>query len=275
MRDALRLRLGIAMPCVTDLADHGKCSCCGQVLNGAGDATNHMITCTVAGGRRRAWSTRSSALQKVTGKMLNECGFVTRMEIKVNPDVNNRRSDIVVENFPATNAQRRTADLHLDNAVTHAAGTTGIQEGANKTRGRRAKNRAKEKHNKYDSQIPQGCTFKAAVVETFGHIDHEFKGVLRTAAESHANQSASDLGLSDNARALLVSNTMQRIYSRISVEMQKSLVHQVRTSATSVRDQRNINAGISRRDAIIQRRYTLAEANLISHRTQRTSSLGD
>ena len=144
-----------------------------------------------------------------------------------------------------------------------------------KTRGRRAKNRAKEKHNKYDSQIPQGCTFKAAVVETFGHIDHEFKGVLRTAAESHANQSASDLGLSDNARALLVSNTMQRIYSRISVEMQKSLVRQVRTSATSVRDQRNINAGISRRDAIIQRRYTLAEANLISHRTQRTSSLGD
>ena len=222
--------------------------------------------------------------------MLNECGFVTRMEIKVNPDTSNKRSDIVVENFPATNTRRSApgtapattapaqvvrrgrTDLHLDNAVTHAAGATGIREGANKTRGRRAKNRAKEKHNKYDNQIPQGCTFKAAVVETFGHIDHEFKGVLRTAAESHANQSASDLGLSDNARALLISNTMQRIYSHISIAVQKSLVRQVRTSATSVRDQRSINAGISRRDAIIQKRYTFAEANLISHRTQRTSS---
>ena len=68
---------------------------------------------------------------------------------------------------------------------------------------------------------------------------------------------------------------MQRIYSHISIEMQKSLVRQVRTSATSVRDQRNINAGISRRDAIIQKRYTLVEPNLISNRTQRTSSLGD
>ena len=68
---------------------------------------------------------------------------------------------------------------------------------------------------------------------------------------------------------------MQRIYSHISIAVQKSLVRQVRTSATSVRDQRSINAGISRRDAIIQKRYTLAEANLISHRTQRLSSLGD
>ena len=201
------------------------------------------------------------------------------MEEKVDPTTDEKRSDIVVRNWPATRRNRPSAalappsaaaqvpppshtELHLDNAVTHAAGATGITEGAHKHRGRRAKRRAAEKHTKYDKSITAGNIFKAAIVETYGHIDHEFKSVLRTAAESHANKSVSDLGLSDNARAMLISQTMQDAYSNISVTIQTSFVRQIRRSADNIRSAFATRAGLTRVDAITQRRWDANRAHV-------------
>ena len=214
------------------------------------------------------------------------------MEEKVDPTTDEKRSDIVVRNWPATRRNRSSAalappsaaaqvtapshtELHLDNAVTHAAGATGITEGAHKHRGRRAKRRAAEKHTKYDKSITAGNIFKAAIVETYGHIDHEFKSVLRTAAESHANKSVSDLGLSDNARAMLISQTMQDAYSNISVTIQTSFVRQIRHSANNIRSAFATRAGLTRIDAITQSRYNPTRAHITINSPPRSPSVSD
>ena len=290
MSDAIRLRLGVELQPAEELARLPTCPCCGD--SNIGSMTNHLATCKVAGPSRGGWTSRSRALQDITGKVLNQCGFVTEMEEKVDPTTDEKRSDIVVRNWPATRRNRSSAalappsaaaqvaapsytDLHLDNAVTHAAGATGITEGAHKHRGRRAKRRATEKHSKYDKSIPAGSIFKAAIVETYGHIDHEFKSVLRTAAESHANKSVSDLGLSDNARAMLISQKMQDAYTMISVTMQASFVRQIRRSAANIRSAFATRAGLTRIDAITQNRTNATRAHIITYSPPGSPSLSD
>ena len=99
--------------------------------------------------------------------------------------------------------------------------------------------------------------------------------MLRTAAESHANKSVSDLGLSDNARAMLISQKMQDAYNRISVAMQTSFARQIRRSADNVRSAFAIRAGLTRIDAITQNRMNANRAHIIINSQPRPSSVGD
>ena len=73
-------------------------------------------------------------------------------------------------------------------------------------------------------------------METFGFIDHELRGALRTAAESHTNQSCQDLGLSSNARRILIAATVQTFYERLSVAVQKGTANALRRATFTARD---------------------------------------
>ena len=97
--------------------------------------------------------------------------------------------------------------------------------------------------------------------------------MLRTAAESHANKSVSDLGLSDNARAMLISQKMQDAYSMISVTMQASFVRQIRRSAANIRSAFTARAGLTRIDAITQNRTNANRAHIITNSPPRSPSV--
>ena len=98
---------------------------------------------------------------------------------------------------------------------------------------------------------------------------------MRTAAESHANKSVSDLGLSDNARAMLISQTMQDAYSNISVTIQTSFVRQIRHSANNIRSAFATRAGLTRIDAITQSRYNPTRAHITINSPPRSPSVSD
>ena len=91
-----------------------------------------------------------------------------------------------------------------------------------------ARRKAKEKHAHYDTLVEPPDAFKPTVVETYGFIDHELRGVLRTVAESHTTKSASDLGLSDGERKLLIGVTLNRMYQTLSVGVQSAVARQLR-----------------------------------------------
>lgn len=96
--------------------------------------------------------------------------------------------------------------------------------------------RAREKHHKYDGIVPDGEVFNAAVIETFGYIDAEFRNVLNAIAESYINQSTSDLSLSENLKASLRAAELTNMYRTISVALQSATVRQVRRTARILAD---------------------------------------
>ena len=73
-------------------------------------------------------------------------------------------------------------------------------------------------------------------METYGFIDHELRGVLRTVAERHIDQSVTDIGLSDGERKSLLGVTLNRMYVTLSVNHQIGVVRQLRTAARAVSD---------------------------------------
>jgi len=254
MRHAILRRLGLPIAEAADLCRlTASCPAC---QHGTLDATaNHLTDCPRATAFGFAAGQRHQTVQEALGKVAMDRGVECTYEEKLDPSKpSGKRIDLVLKLHrrrrprcsrasapqPSPNPSPTTVSspfvrTTLDVAVTAPTAPSALLN-ASRKRGARARVRAREKHDKYDGIVPNGEVFNAAVIETFGHIDAEFRNVLKAIAESYINQSTSDLSLSENLKASLRAAELTDMYRTISVALQSATVRQLRRTARILTD---------------------------------------